>query len=249
MGKGDAKASALTTLRNSAFTTGMAIWAFAGLDGALKEQIGGVAFSMAARVGGLFIIAALVLDLVRRFFEREALEKQFEAVKVRRGELEDAREFSLRFVPEVPDAHQLERIFEASRGCVWFVNRCSLGFGLKRTERVGFFSLIRLTAAAIPLYEGNNLSSFQMDRTHIAGPKLKAKGLYVGGVGALGFRAKGWVVQYLRSRIDQFFEDGGEVVFTRPVTEDGKRLAVSLGFQPVDRNRHSLGNIYKLGSP
>lgn len=114
--------------------------------------------------------------------------------------------------------------------------------------RVGFFSIIRLTEAAVGLFNRNNLDGFRMDRTHIAGPRKKAAALYIGGLGASGFRARGWLVQHVRARIDEFFEDGGSVVFTRPVTEDGMRTAKGLGFVPVVAGRDQLGNIYKLES-
>lgn len=236
----------LSKARNFFFAAGTLAWAFAGLDGALAKDLGVLAFSYAARVGGGLLAVSLALELARRFFERESLTNMFEAKKVTRGEISDARDFSARFLPEVPVLSQLQDIYEASRGCVWFVNRCALGFGKKKTNRVGFFSLIRLTPAAIQLFSKNNLNSFQMDRTHIAGPRNVAPGLYIGGVGAIGFRAKGWVVQYLRARIDQFFESGGAVVFTRPVTEDGLRLAKNLGFIPTISEQVGIGNIYRL---
>lgn len=238
--------SNLGPLRNFLFAAAGLVWAFAGLDGALSKDFSGEVFFWAARVGGLLLTVALAFDLVRRFSERGSLEKMFEAKKVTRGELKEAREFSEIFLPEVPSEQQLAAIYEASRGCVWFVNSCKIGMGLKKSERVGFFSIIRLTADAVGLYEANNLSSFRMNRTHIAGPKARAHGLYIGGLGAKGIRAKGWIVQHLRSRIDVFFEGGGNVVFTRPVTEDGLRLAKKLGFEPVMVDRQGLGNIYKL---
>lgn len=240
------KGSGIAKARNFLYLAACLLWAFAGLDGALSQDLGTQVFAWVARAGALSLVAALLLELAKRFFERDTLERMYEARKVTRGELVDAREFSMRFLPEVPPLEQLERIFEASRGCVWFVNESRHGFGLKRIERVGFFSLIRLTQAAVQLYEHNNLNSFQLDRTHIAGPRNAAPALYVGGLGARGFRARGWIVQYLRSRIDSFFEQGGKVVFTRPVTDDGLRLAEKLGFRPVDPARRSLGSIYKL---
>ena len=245
----DAKGGNLRIARNFAYLACGLTWAFAGLDGALSKELNEFVFAWAAKIGAIFLLLALCLDLARRFHERETLEKMFEAKKVTRGEVAEAREFSKKFLPDVPPIEQLQEMFEASRGCVWFVNKCNFGFGLKKTERVGFFSLLRLTAAALPLCEANNLNSFQMNRTHIAGPRKSAPGLYVGGLGADGFRARGWLVQYLRSRIDQFFEQGGRVVYTRPVTDEGLRLANSLGFVPAVSAQQGLKNIYKLNRP
>lgn len=237
--------SNLGPVRNFLFVGAGLVWAFAGLDGALSKDLDSSVFAWFARIGGLMLAIALIIELIRRFSERGSLERMFEAKKVTRGEIRDAIAFSQRFLPEVPSEAQLRDIHEASRGCVWFVNSCKFGLGTKKSERVGFFSIIRLTDDAIRLYETNNLSGFQLSRTHIAGPRARARALYIGGLGAKGVRAKGWIIQHLRSRIDVFFEDNGEVVYTRPVTEDGLRLATKLGFAPVS-DRSGLGNIYKL---
>ena len=119
----------------------------------------------------------------------------------------------------------------------------------ERLSVLAFFSAIRLTASAAELFSRNALDGFRLDRTHIAGPKRKAEALYIGGLGAKGTRAKGWLVQHLRARIAQFFEEGGVVVFARPVTEDGLRIAKGMGFVPAVSGSETLGNVYRLDSP
>src|SRR5690606_18265026 len=149
------------------------IWGFAGLDGAWSKDFGGEVFLWCARAGGVLLALALLVELARKFTERASLEKMFEARKVTRGELREARDFSALFLPAVPSEQQLRDIYKASRGCVWFVDSCRVGAGLRRSERVGFFSIINLTQEAVRLYEVNNLGSFQLNRTHISGPKAK----------------------------------------------------------------------------
>lgn len=239
----------LKLVRNFCYGAAVLTWTVAGLDGALKEDLLPAFFSYAGKTGFLFLALALIVELVRRFVERDAVTKLYEPNRVKRGELSEVRELSRKFIPDVPDLEQLQLIFEASRKCIWFVESTRRSAGGKKIERVGFFSIIRLTEEAVRLFSKNALDGFRLNRTHIAGPRSKAPALYIGGLGAKGFRAKGWLVQHVRTRLDEFFEDGGKIVFTRPVTDDGMKAAIRLGFVPVISNRSALGDIYKLESP
>lgn len=234
-------------VRNFFFAATPLLWGFAGLKSILNSIVP-EAFTYAGYGGAVTLLLALVVDLCRRFFERASITRMFEARHAKRGDLAEARELSSQFLPEVPDLEQLQKIFEASRKCVWFVESTARSKGGKKSSRLGFFSIIRLTEEAVELLLKNRLDGFRMDRTHIAGPRRRAPAIYVGGMGAKTFRARGWLVQHIRARIDEFFEDGGKVVFSRPVTNDGLRIATQLGFVPVMSNQSGLGNVYKLES-
>lgn len=239
----------LRDLRNVCYGGALLTWAFAGLASVLQRDLPQDVFLYAAKAGGVFLVIALCIELMRRWVERDEISKLFEAIPVKRGELAEARTLSAKFVPQVPALEQLQAIFEASRRCVWFVDATARSAGGKKSRRVGFFSLIKLTEPAVNLFSRNGLDGFRLDRTHIAGPRGKAIGLYIGGLGARGVRAKGWLVQHVRARIDQFFESGGRVVFARPVTEDGLRIAIGMGFGPAVAGQDTIGNIFKLDSP
>jgi hypothetical protein len=239
----------LADLRNIFYGATLLTWAFAGLNSALGDSVPTGSFTAAAQLGAGFLVLALILELARRFLERDVWTRLFDAKPVKRGELAEIRELSLRFVPQVPSLAQVQSVFEAGRRCFWFVELTEKSRGSKKSRRVGFFSLLPLTAQAVALFERNSLDGLRLDRTHICGPRAKPAGLYIGGMGAAGFRARGWLVQHLRARIDHFFEDGGTVVFARPVTDDGLRIAQGIGFFPVVQDQQGLGNVYKLLTP
>lgn len=220
-------------------------WTFAGLDGALSGYVDLGVMRAFAVAGAALLILAFIAKLVGPMLEDGALETSFEASHVKRKELEDVRSLSADFITQVPSLAHLQAIYDAGRCCVWFVEKKSGRWG-ERSKKIGFFSLIRLTDQAIGLLSTNSIDAFRFDRSHIAGPKKKSKALYVGGLGAHGLRGKGWLVQHMRGRISQFFSEGGEVVFTRPVTEDGLRIAKKLKFVPAVSGQDGLGNIYRL---
>ncbi|WP_148649616.1 hypothetical protein [Lysobacter antibioticus] len=234
---------------NYFYAGGGLAWAAAGLDGALKEDLGGpFVFRAFAAAGGVFLFVALFLTVVAHVANKVSFEKAFDVRHVKRKELQEMRDFSQNFVSQVPSIERLQAIFDASRCCVWWVERSSSLLGERSSKRIGFFSIIKLNDDAVRLLSSNSIDGLRFDRSHICGPRKKAKGLYVGGMGARGVRAKGWLVQHVRARISQFFDDGGSVVFTRPVTDDGLRLAKKLGFLPVVPSQDGMGNIYRLES-
>ncbi|WP_157476013.1 hypothetical protein [Lysobacter sp. Root690] len=221
-------------------------WAFAGLDGVLKGYVNSDVMRGLVVAGIFFMLIALSLSVVNFVMKRGTFEGSFRARHVKRRELSEVLDFSASFVPQVPPLDRLLAIHDASRCCIWFVERVSGLRGENTSRRVGFFSIISLTEGAVSLLVGNNINGLRLDRSHIAGPRRKVAGLYIGGMGARGFRARGWLVQHIQARISQFFDEGGPVVFTRPVTQDGLRLAEKLGFVPVVQSEPGVGAVYRL---
>lgn len=105
--------------------------------------------------------------------------------------------------------------------------------GLKqKSEMVGFFSVFPVTQEAKELLAKNLHKGTELVSNHIVSQGHRAAAIYIGAVGAKGFRAKertlGALMGYLISRTRKT-----PLIFTRPVTKDGLRLTRQQGFEPV----------------
>lgn len=117
---------------------------------------------------------------------------------------------------------------------VWAVYR-QRSRGLRhKIEMVGFFSVFPVTKQASELLFKNQLKGTELGPQHIVSRGRTPAATYIGAVGAKGFRAKertlGALMGYVTSPARKTL-----LLFTRPVTKDGLRLAWQQGFEPVQK--------------
>jgi hypothetical protein len=105
--------------------------------------------------------------------------------------------------------------------------------GLKHKRRmVGFFSVFPVTKEAKELLSLNQLKGTELIPQQIVSRGHRAAALYIGGVGAKGFRARERTLGALMGHV-AILGQKTPLVFTRPVTKDGLRIARQQGFEPV----------------
>jgi len=106
-------------------------------------------------------------------------------------------------------------------------------FGGRTKKLCGYYSIAPITAETRVLLERSALRGSDFGPENITEKGHRPAGLYIGGIAARGHGAKGATLQALLSRLQIEAERKSPHVFTRPVTQDGLRLARRNDFKPV----------------
>lgn len=164
-----------------------------------------------------------------------------------RSELVELLKYAKNHVGQVPTLRTAKKIFKITPNAFYVAERQRALFGYKISRCVGMFSLLPLTRAAVSLLEDGNLDALRFTSEHIATSNDSTAALYVGTVIGDGKPVQGQVVAYLMSLIDQRARDGIAIVYTRPITNDGLKLARRYEFEPVEEGvpQNELGHVYK----
>ena len=157
--------------------------------------------------------------------------------------------FAKKFLGQVPTLKQVKELHNINPNAIWVVERVkeNASSRITSTKTLGFFTILPLTEKAVRLVDDERLDALHFTAEHIATPKHKQAAFYIGSIAAKGFRAKAEILGYVRGRVEEESKDGSGIVFTRPISKDGLRLAKKYGFQPVGDNvgANELGRIYK----
>lgn len=169
--------------------------------------------------------------------------------RVKRTELRSLLAFAKKFLNQGPSLKQVKELYSINPNTIWVAERITENASSRRRsiKTLGFFTIIPLTDKAVRLVDEERLDALHFTSEHIAGVKDKGAALYIGSIAARGFRAKGEILGYVRGRVEEEVEQGSGVVYTRPISKDGLRLAKKYGFQPVSDHvdANELGRIYK----
>lgn len=104
---------------------------------------------------------------------------------------------------------------------------------LKRARKpVGFFSIFPVTKEASEALALNQLKGTELGPQYIVSEGRKPSAIYIGGVGARGYRAKQQTLGALVGQV-AILERKTPLIFTRPITEMGRTRALEYGFRPV----------------
>jgi hypothetical protein len=175
-------------------------------------------------------------------------EVTYEFRPIRRTELHSQLRLVRDLLGEAPPLRSVKDIYNANQKSIWLAERvATYRSGTRSFKVVGFFSLVPLNEEAVALLEEERLDGLRFNSEHICPPKQRPAGLYVGSIAVHGWRARGEILGYVRSRIDEAAESGIHLVYTRPITRDGLRLAKRHEFLPVadDCKDDELKRIYK----
>lgn len=116
----------------------------------------------------------------------------------------------------------------------------------KEEELTGMFSVIPVNENAHSLLEQDCLNATTFTKEHIVSPNENPAALYISGVVGVTRRAKGYVISHLLNMLRQIYkEKGTTLIYTRPMTSDGLRLAKHYGFNPVKPELAQAEHIYR----
>lgn len=118
---------------------------------------------------------------------------------------------------------------------------------------VGYYCIIPLNEKGTDLVEAEKLDGTSIAPEHMI-PHRKGRirktpsSIYIGGVVAKNrIRIRQFVLGSLIAHLNQEFDNGVSIVFSRPVTDDGMRLIKKYDFKPVNKfvSQYEMNHIYK----
>lgn len=168
----------------------------------------------------------------------------YDVREAKRRELRKIWEFAAAELPERPSWNATKRHYARIPNGFHVIERVVEMRYWTHSSIVGFLTIVPVTADGV-----RELLNGVEFRESFMAPSFEssiAKGLYIGSIAARGARARGEVLGYLRATLKQLTTSGLPIVFTRPITKDGLRLALKNDYAPVDASvaDMELGYIY-----
>lgn len=112
-----------------------------------------------------------------------------------------------------------------------------------RRELIGFFTVFPLTLDCARLLEQNQINGTRLGADQMVARGARPAAIYIGAVGAPGMRARQQtllaMMGYLAPTLDRRMP-----IFTRPTTEEGKRVAIKHHFVAIDPKAALGDSIY-----
>ncbi len=175
-------------------------------------------------------------------------EYNFHIARMKPREMDISIDLSKKLFPSIPTKRELKSLYKANNSIcqIQFREIKILGFTLHKPT--GLFSALPMTKAARNLLEQEELHGLKFSDKHVVKEHRPYGCLYIGAVGALGPRAKKQIFIFLKGFIHSEFQKGVEIIFTRPTTKDGLRVAKVSCFTPVldDVEAGELDRLYCL---
>jgi hypothetical protein len=241
--------------REKRLATGLSLLGIGGTVlgfGAAEQQLSALRlphtiYAIALYGGALLFLVGVIL--AASSWEPPGLpEVTYKFRPIRRIELRSQLRLVRDLLGEAPPLRAIKDIYNANPNSIWLAERITTyRSGTRSLKVIGFFSLVPLNENAVVLLEEERLDGLRFNSEHICSPKQRPAGLYIGSIAVHGWRARGEILGYVRSRIDEAAESGIHLVYTRPITHDGLRLAKRHDFVPVadDCGDDELKRIYK----
>jgi hypothetical protein len=111
---------------------------------------------------------------------------------------------------------------------------------------VGAFTVTPVNKDARDLLEQGKLKGVNFTIDHITAPGESPAAIYISGIVAFGFTAKGVTLGFLNEVLEREAEKGNCLFYTRPMSKAGLRLVELNGFSLVDPSAsHQLDRIYR----
>lgn len=159
----------------------------------------------------------------------------YRAAVARREELEGLHRFCTRIVPGGFAALELWRErYDKNPNIFYMVKAFDEGRPGGEGELVGSFAVTPVTEEARKLLDQEKLKGVGFTPEHIAAPGDKPAAIYISGIVARGFTAKGMTLRFLNDLLEREAGRGNRLFYARPMSEAGLRLMGSKGFSPVD---------------
>jgi hypothetical protein len=99
---------------------------------------------------------------------------------------------------------------------------------------VGAFAVTPLGEEARALLDAERLKGIDLKVEQITPPGEKPAAMYISGIVASGFSARGVTLEFLVSVMRREAARGNRLFYTRPMSRDGLRVVRDYGFEPID---------------
>lgn len=228
-------------LERSAFlaTIGAAVLAVV----ALQEWLGHLwtapgVYRWAAIAGLAMVGIALVLVVIWWFDRARDLTSDlglapYYVARVEESEIDDFHEFCRSILGDgVATKERMHQWQKKNPGTLYVVLSEDRKHLRRRRKVVGFFSIFPVTREACEALARNELKGTELGSQYIVSEGRRPSAIYIGGVGAKGFRAKQQTFGALVGQV-ALLEQKTPRIFTRPITDVGRTRAREYGFRPV----------------
>jgi hypothetical protein len=172
--------------------------------------------------------------------------RDYECHKARLKDLELIYEFAKHhFGDDVSSLETMKRWY-GKNSSVFFViiTEKRTSFEVRR-RTVGYFCAIPLTESALRKIETGEIKGREIPNEYVARVRRECSAMYIGGIAAKGLGAKGALLAVLHKQFTS--NKWAKIFYTRPITNDGLRIAIKKGFTAIDpSNQGKIGAIYKL---
>ena len=109
---------------------------------------------------------------------------------------------------------------------------------------VGYYCVLPVRKSAYDRLISGKMTGSSIAADDIAPPRHTPYAVYLGGLAATGFRARGGLLLAIRMDIDAAWSGRAKRFLTRPVTAQGLRLVRHHGFTPVDAATPGINALY-----
>lgn len=205
---------------------------------------------------GLLLLLFLLLPIEtagavwRWFFGKKVINPSRLA---QRDDLPDIYAFGCEEFGDVSPLEKMREWHRLNKRLFYLVTSVRRGRFVRQERMIGYYTLIPLKAAAVPLLEDDNFDGRHITADFIVREKKgvlleRPACIYIGSVAARGSKfAQGRVMGELLSRIQHELNKGVGRIYSRPVTRRGLELLLDNNFEPVKpHDSDPLNHIYRL---
>ena len=159
--------------------------------------------------------------------------RPYEIARVNGEEIDDFHAFCESILGEGVASKERMRLWQGKNPNILYLVFSENRRVLRRKRKpVGFFSVFPVNKEAAELLWRNQLKGTEMGPQHIVSEGRRPTAIYIGGVGAKGFRPKQHTLGALVSQV-ALLEEKTHLIFTRPINGVGRQRARAYGFRPV----------------
>lgn len=186
-------------------------------------------------VAGLALLVLAVISLtISRINLQRGTQLQYVCSKVEDNQLEEVHTFCREILGD--DIGTMERLREwhNKNPDILHVIYAQRQRRFKQIKTiVGFFSVFPVTTEAKQLLSRNALKGTEFNANHITARGRRPAAIYIGAVAGNGFKGREQTLMALMGFVTSLTERKTSLVFTRPISDDGLRLAKQYGFTPA----------------
>ena len=146
---------------------------------------------------------------------------------------------------QVSSIKTMKRWYDQNPMLFWVIVESKRKPAETRKRLVGYFCIIPIASETERRLRNGQLVGANLDASDIVRPRRSAAALYLAAVVAKGRKARGAALGHLHHHVTSYWDRKVPVIYSRPVTKDGFRVAERYGFTPVDEEARTLGDLFE----
>jgi hypothetical protein len=174
--------------------------------------------------------------------------RDYECRKARKRDLPIIHKFAVQEFGDDVSPLEVMRRWHGRNASVFFVLITEKKKAFEETKRVvGYFCAIPLLESAMSKIESGEIKGRDIPNEYVASTRKECSAIYIGGLAGRGIGAKAALLAVMNREFMSADSQWATTIYTRPITKDGRRIAMQKGFMAIDDSHHGdLGVVYKL---